>query len=66
MIDKAKVWLEDIENSINEIEEFLPKPRNFKTFQKEPRTKRAIERSIEIIGEAMSRIVKLYPNFQIS
>ncbi len=66
MIDKVKVWLEDIENSINEIEEFLPEPRNFKVFQQELKTKRAIERSIEIIGEAMSRIIKEYPNIQIS
>lgn len=66
MIDKVKVWREDIENSINEIEEFLHEPRNFIVFQQEIKTKRALGKSIEIIGEGMSRIVKEYPSIQIS
>jgi uncharacterized protein with HEPN domain len=60
------VWLEDIETAIIEIEEFLPNPRNFKVFQKDLKTKRAIERNIEIIGEAMNRIVKEDPKIEIS
>jgi uncharacterized protein with HEPN domain len=65
MTDKVKVWLEDIATAISEIEEFLPKPRNFKVFQKDLKTKRAIERNIEIIGEAMNRIVKEYPKIKL-
>ena len=29
MQDEIKVWLEDIEKAISEINDFLPEPRNF-------------------------------------
>ncbi|HMQ49331.1 MAG TPA: DUF86 domain-containing protein [Saprospiraceae bacterium] len=63
---EIKVWLEDIEKAIAEINEFLPEPRNFFEFEKDIKTKRAIERNIEIIGEAMSRILKVEPDIAIS
>ena len=43
MQDEIKVWLEDIEKAIAEIEEFLPKSRNFLEFEKDLKTKRAVE-----------------------
>jgi uncharacterized protein with HEPN domain len=58
--------LKDIEQSIVEIYEFLPKERNFFTFQKDLKTRKAVERNIEIIGEAMDRILKINPDFQIT
>jgi len=61
MQDEIKVWLEDIEKAISEINEFLPNPRNYFEFEKDLKTKRAVERNIEIIGEAMSRILKVKP-----
>jgi uncharacterized protein with HEPN domain len=66
MQDEIKVWLEDIEKMISEINEFLPEPRNFIAFKKDIKTKRAIERGIEIIGEAMNRIIKKEPGIAIS
>ncbi len=66
MQDEIKVWLEDIEKAIAETIEFLPEPRNFLEFEKDTKTKRAVERNIEIIGEAMSRILKAQPNISIS
>jgi uncharacterized protein with HEPN domain len=51
-----KVWLKDIQLSINEIYEFLPLPSNYVLFQKDLKTRKAVERNIEIIGEAMRRI----------
>lgn len=65
MQDELKVWLEDIEKAIAEINDFLPSPKSFLVFEKDLKTKRAVERNIEIIGEAMSRILKLDPNIQI-
>jgi len=56
----------DIEQSIDEINEFLPKDRDFLAFQKDLKTRKAIERNIEIKGEAMDRILKFDPNIQIS
>jgi len=58
--------LKDIEQSIIEIYEFLPEERNFFTFQKDLKTRKAVERNIEIIGEAMDRILKIDPGFQIT
>lgn len=54
---KIKTWLYDILNAISEIESFFADgPRDFTVYQNDIRTKRAVERNIEIIGEAMSRI----------
>jgi uncharacterized protein with HEPN domain len=58
--------LKDIEEAISEINEFLPVDRNFFAFQKDVKTRKAVERNIEIIGEAMDRILKINPDFQIT
>lgn len=58
MDNKTNAWLEDILRSIDEIFEFLPKKRDFYEFQKDLKTKKAVERNIEIIGEAVGRITK--------
>ncbi len=59
-------WLADIKQAIDEINEFLPDKKDFFAFQKDIKTKRAIERNIEIIGEAVNRILKAEPNFPIT
>jgi uncharacterized protein with HEPN domain len=58
--------LKDIDQAILEIYEFLPQERNFFVFQKDLKTRKAVERNIEIIGEAMDRILKTNPNINIS
>ena len=64
MDNKVNAWLEDILRSIDEIFEFLPEKRDFFEFQKDLKTKKAVERNIEIIGEAVSRITN-YKHAQI-
>jgi hypothetical protein len=59
-------WLFDIKTSIEEIESYFPKGKIFQFYQEDLKTKRAIERNIEIIGEAMSRILKVEPEINIS
>ncbi len=55
---EIKTWLYDILNAINEIENFFADRRkDFTVYQNDLRTKRAVERNIEIIGEAMNRIL---------
>lgn len=66
MKEEVKVWLEDIEKAIEEINLFLPESRNFLDFQKDLKTRRAVERNIEIIGEAMNRILNEEPNIGVS
>jgi len=60
------VWLEDIKKSISEINDYLPVPLNYLEFEKDLRTRRAVERNIEIIGEALNRILKEKPGIAIS
>jgi uncharacterized protein with HEPN domain len=53
--------------SINEIESyFIETPKMFEIYQNDLKTKRVIERNIEIIGEAMSRILKENSEIEIS
>ena len=67
MDDTIKTWLYDILSSINEIESyFVDTPKLFEIYQNDLKTKRAVERNIEIIGEAMSRILKEDNHIQIS
>ena len=66
MQEEIKVWLEDIDRAIEEINTFLPEKRVFSIFQQDLKTKRAIERNIEIIGEAMNRILSVNADIVIS
>ena len=67
MNTEIKAWLYDIINAIEEIEGFfIESPKRFSDYQKDIRTKRAVERNIEIIGEAMNRIVKEDNSIKIS
>ena len=67
MDNSIKTWLYDTLNSINEIESyFVETPKRFEIYQNDLKTKRAIERNIEIIGEAMSRILKENNSIEIS
>jgi uncharacterized protein with HEPN domain len=59
-------WLEDIIKSIDEINEFLPWNLDFQSFGQDLKTRRAIERNIEIIGEALNRILQVEPLIAIS
>ncbi|SEA68266.1 Uncharacterized conserved protein, contains HEPN domain [Flavobacterium gillisiae] len=67
MYNNIKTWLYDILSSINEIESYyIDTPKLFEVYQNDLRTKRAVERNIEIIGEAMNRILKLNSEIVIS
>jgi uncharacterized protein with HEPN domain len=66
MVNRINASLFDILNSIEEIESFFEgKPMMFSEYQNDLKTKRAVERNIEIIGEAVNRILKEDPNYQI-
>ena len=67
MDNDIKTWLFDILSSINEIESYyVETPKIFEIYQNDLRTKRAIERNIEIIGEAINRILKVETEIRIS
>lgn len=66
MENEIKTWLTDIKHAINEINSFLPDKKDFSVFQKDIKSKRAIERNVEIIGEAVNRILKNSPDIAIT
>ena len=64
---EIKAWLHDILKAIGEIEGFLDdSSKQFTAYQNDLKTRRAVERNIEIVGEALSRILKFEPTIAIS
>lgn len=62
---KIQSWLLDINQSIGEIFLFIGDRRDFLSYQKDLKTKKAVERNLEIIGEAVSRILKEDSSLQL-
>ena len=59
MDNDIKTWLYDVLNAIIEIESFFnDTTKEFAKYQNDLRTKRAVERNVEIIGEALNQILK--------
>ena len=66
MNEKVLKYLYDIKLAIDEIDSFfVGKSKYFSDYASDMLLKRAIERNLEIIGEAMSRILKEDPLFQL-
>ena len=64
---EIKAWLYDILNAINEIDSFFADtPKEFAAYQNDTRTRRAVERNVEIIGEAMNRILQKDNSLELS
>ena len=58
-------YLFDIKISIDSINEYLDGKRDFNAYKTNKLLRRGIERELEIIGEASSRIIKIDPNIKI-
>jgi uncharacterized protein with HEPN domain len=66
MDEKVLKYLYDIKIAIAEIDSFFRvEPRSYSNYRQNTLLKRAIERNLEIIGEAMTRILKEDPTLQI-
>jgi uncharacterized protein with HEPN domain len=66
MNEKVLKSLFDIKIAIQEIDSFLPQEKlSLSDYKKNLLLKRAIERNLEIIGEAMNRILKEDQDFPI-
>lgn len=67
MEKQIKVYLSDILDSIQEIESYFPDNKfNFNEFLNDNKTKRAVERNLAIIGEAVNRILKINAEIQLT
>ncbi|MEX2567920.1 MAG: HepT-like ribonuclease domain-containing protein [Cyclobacteriaceae bacterium] len=61
MTDWGKKYLSDILWSIELIEEFLLSVSDFKNYKNDLKTQSAVERQLGIIGEAVNKFDKLFP-----
>jgi|TARA_R110002096_G_scaffold258028_1_gene451635 uncharacterized protein with HEPN domain len=66
MPHKIKMFLLDISTSIDSIYEYLGNQRTFNAYESNKLLRRAVERELEIIGEATNRIIKINPKVDIS
>lgn len=62
---ETKKYLFDIKISIESIYDYIGEKRDFIEFQKNKLLRRGIEREIEIIGEAMSKLMKISTDIKI-
>lgn len=65
MTREVKKYLFDIREAIKSINSFMPERKDFNDFKNNTLVKRAIERELEIIGEAINKVLKVDPNIQI-
>lgn len=66
MNDESKKYLTDILGSILSIEEYTGNSHDFTLYQSDKMKRRAVERELEIIGEAVSQLKKSNPAIKIS
>ena len=66
MTIEEKKLLTDIIISISSIDDHLERRRIFDEYLKNKTKRRAVERELEIIGEAVSKLLKINPDISIS
>jgi len=63
---RIKKLLFDILTAIKSIEEYIGTEKVFEKYDANPMLQDAVERNIEIIGEAVNKILNLNPDFEIT
>jgi uncharacterized protein with HEPN domain len=66
MDDELKKYLFDIKDSVESINQYLNNNLDFNNYKSNKMLRRAVEREYEIIGEALTRIIKIDPEIRIS
>jgi len=66
MDNKVNKLLFDILTAINHIDSYIGNEKHFEDYDNNPMLQDAVERNIEIIGEAMNRILNIEPKIIIS
>ena len=67
MDNKINKYLQDILTAIEEIYSFMEsRPREYSVFCDDLLFRRGVERNIEIMGEAMNKALKLYPELPVT
>lgn len=65
MDNKIKQYLFDIEQSISDVKSYIAAVKSLEDYENDKLIRRAVERELEIIGEALSRILKIAPGIKI-
>ena len=60
-----KKYLYDVQQSIDSIYEYLGEKRDFFEYERNKQLRRAVERELEIIGEAVNHLLSLDENIKI-
>ena len=63
---RLKKYLFDIATAIENIDEYIGTPKVFANYEKNRQLQQAVERNLEIIGEATKRILEINPTINIS
>jgi uncharacterized protein with HEPN domain len=63
---EIKKLLLDISTSVESIEDYLGPERSFTTYQSNKMLRRAVERELEIVGEALNKLMKIDPDIKVS
>ena len=66
MENTVKKYLFDILTSIKNIESYLGREKSFEKYETDGMLQDAVERNIEIIGEAMNNLLQVNPKIKIS
>ena len=67
MDDDVRKYLYDVLLAIDEVEGYFEgRPKLFETFCLDMMLRRAVERNVEIMGEAMNHVLKEVPNIPIT
>lgn len=66
MNERIQKYLFDVQSAISEVDNyFADYPKDLSQYKSNILLKRAIERDLEIIGEALNRILKIDPEFPL-
>jgi uncharacterized protein with HEPN domain len=63
---EEKKLLTDVIEAISSIDDHLEHQRNFNEYQSNKTKRRAVERELEIIGEAVNKLLKINPDISIT
>lgn len=66
MDNKVKKLLTDIIGSINNINNYIGEEKKFDVYENNPMLQDAVERNIEIIGEAVNKLLAIKPDIAIT
>lgn len=67
MDERVAKYLEDVLNACKEVETFFEgQPKLFDDFKDNMLKRRAVERNVEIMGEAINKMMKIDPDLQLA